>query len=317
MLLPVVGVDRRRRRIVAQLRRQHRVVAELGVAEVEVDGVEPEAVDAALQPEARDGEQLVLHLRLVEVEVGLLLEEVVHDSTAAARCPTPRPSRRRSTASCSAAVPSGLASAQTYQLALGLSRLDRLSRNQRCWSEVWLSTRSIITRRPSSCARCDQRVEVGEGAEHRVDVAVVHHVVAEVEHRRGEERRDPDRVDPEAGDVGQPVDDPGEVADAVAVRILERARIDLVDHRAAPPVAVAAAAACPRGSIRCGTTMLQPPPGSRSCLSRDASGSPRPAGGGFAAGKSWRSPRAGMRRPARTGAAAPGRPRPPRPGPRR
>ena len=31
---------------------------------------------------------------------------------------------------------------------------------------------------------------------------------------------------------------PGEVADAVAVRILERARIDLVDHRAAPPVAI-------------------------------------------------------------------------------
>ena len=49
--------------------------------------------------------------------------------------------------------PSGLGSPQTYQLALGLSRLDRLSRNQRWVSEVWLRTRSIITRSSSSCAR--------------------------------------------------------------------------------------------------------------------------------------------------------------------
>ena len=31
-----------------------------------------------------------------------------------------------------------------------------------------------------------QRVEVGKRPEHRVDVAVVRHVVAEVEHRRGD-----------------------------------------------------------------------------------------------------------------------------------
>jgi hypothetical protein len=136
------------------------------------------------------------------------------------------------------AVPSGFASAQTYQSALGLSRLDRLSLNQRCWSEVWLSTRSIITRRPSSCARCDQRVEIAERAEHRVDVAVVRDVVTEIEHRRAEEGRDPDRVDPERRDIGQALDDAGEVADAVAVRILEAARIDLVDHPAAPPVRI-------------------------------------------------------------------------------
>jgi hypothetical protein len=39
-----------------------------------------------------------------------------------------------------------------------------------------------------------QAVEVVQGAEQRIDVAVVGDVVAEVGHRRLEERRDPDRV---------------------------------------------------------------------------------------------------------------------------
>ena len=48
----------------------------------------------------------------------------------------------------------------------------------------------------------DQRVEIGERAEHRIDVAIVGDVVAEILHRRGEEGRDPDRVDAERGDIG-------------------------------------------------------------------------------------------------------------------
>jgi hypothetical protein len=54
-----------------------RVVAQLLVVEVEVDRVEAEPVDPAIQPEARDGQQFVLHLGVVQVQVGLLLEEVV------------------------------------------------------------------------------------------------------------------------------------------------------------------------------------------------------------------------------------------------
>ena len=50
----------------------------------------------------------------------------------------------------------------------------------------------------------DQRVEIGERAEQRIDVAVVGDVVAEILHRRGEEGREPDRVDAEVGDVGEP-----------------------------------------------------------------------------------------------------------------
>lgn len=84
----------------------------------------------------------------------------------------------------------------------------------------------------------DQGIEVGQGAELRIDVAVVGDVIAEVGYGRAHEGRDPDGVDAEVGHVGQAAGDAGEIADAIAVAVLEGARIDLVDHRATPPVAV-------------------------------------------------------------------------------
>ncbi len=62
-----------------------------------------------------------------------------------------------------------------------------------------------------------QRVEILERAEHRIDVAVVGHVVAHVGHRRLEEGRQPDGVDAERGDMGKPGGDAAQVADAIAV----------------------------------------------------------------------------------------------------
>ncbi len=64
----------------------------------------------------------------------------------------------------------------------------------------------------------DQRVEVGERAEHRIDIAIIGDVVAEIAHRRGEEGRQPDRVDAEARDIVELCGDPRQIADAVAVR---------------------------------------------------------------------------------------------------
>ena len=70
----------------------------------------------------------------------------------------------------------------------------------------------------------DQRLGLGQGAEDRVDVAVVGHVVAGVGHRRGVPGAEPDRVDAERGQVVQAGPDAGEVADAVAVAVGEAAR---------------------------------------------------------------------------------------------
>ena len=86
----------------------------------------------------------------------------------------------------------------------------------------------------------DQAVHRVEIAEVRVDVTVVRDVVAEVRHRRGECRREPDRVDAErffraVVQVVEAVDDALQIADAVAVRVLKAARIDLVDDAMLPP----------------------------------------------------------------------------------
>ena len=81
----------------------------------------------------------------------------------------------------------------------------------------------------------DQLVELRQRAEQRVDVLVVADVVAVVGLRRGVDRREPQDVDAEVGQVVQPLQDAAEVTDAVAVGVLERARIDLVDDGAGPP----------------------------------------------------------------------------------
>ena len=81
----------------------------------------------------------------------------------------------------------------------------------------------------------DKRVEVGERAEQRIDAAIVGDVVAEVGNGRRVDRLYPDGVDAEAFEVIEPRPDAGEIADAVAVRVLKGPWIDLVDNAALPP----------------------------------------------------------------------------------
>ena len=86
-----------------------------------------------------------------------------------------------------------------------------------------------------------QPIEVVKGAEERIDRVVVRHVVADVEPRRRMDGREPDCVDAERsiGPVVQVIqvrDQPGKVADAVVVRVGERARIDLVNDPSLPPI---------------------------------------------------------------------------------
>ena len=89
---------------------------------------------------------------------------------------------------------------------------------------------------PALVHRGEQPVEVGERAEHRVDVLVVADVVAVVVLRRAVDRRQPHDVDAELARGGRGGDSmPGQVADAVAVGVREAARVDLVDDRRLPP----------------------------------------------------------------------------------
>src|SRR5262249_16023305 len=80
-----------------------------------------------------------------------------------------------------------------------------------------------------------QPVEVGKRAEERIDVEIVGDVVAEIGHRRGIDRRDPDGVDPEPVEIIDAIEGAVQVADAVTIAVLKGARIDLIDDGLPPP----------------------------------------------------------------------------------
>ncbi|MDF2805272.1 MAG: hypothetical protein K0S43_218 [Cellulosimicrobium sp.] len=82
----------------------------------------------------------------------------------------------------------------------------------------------------------DEPLRLGQGAELRVDRAVVRDVVAAVRERGHVPGGEPDRVDPEVAQVGEVLAHAREVARAVAVAVREAAHVHLVDHGAAPPV---------------------------------------------------------------------------------
>jgi len=88
---------------------------------------------------------------------------------------------------------------------------------------------------PPRMRLCDERVEIRQRAEQRIDAAIVGNVVTEIGHGRGIDRRYPDGVDAEAVEIVEPPPNAREIADAVTVRILKRPRVDLIDDAALPP----------------------------------------------------------------------------------
>ena len=89
--------------------RSRRVRGQVGVLEEDVEDVEPEAVDAAVEPAADHPELGGLDRRRPPVQLGLLDEERVVVELLALAAPTPSPARRRTRPSCSVAAgsPSG------------------------------------------------------------------------------------------------------------------------------------------------------------------------------------------------------------------
>lgn len=89
--------------------------------------------------------------------------------------------------------------------------------------------------KPATMGLREQIVEIVKAAEARIDAAIVGNVVAVISHRRGIDGRDPDRRDAQLNQIVEPPLDPLEVTYAVAIRILKRARVDLVDYARLPP----------------------------------------------------------------------------------
>ena len=80
-----------------------------------------------------------------------------------------------------------------------------------------------------------ERIKISHCTEDRIDLRVVRRVIAKIGHRRGIDRRQPDGVNAEPSQVGQPPFDSGGIANTVSVAILKRSRIDLVNNGGLPP----------------------------------------------------------------------------------
>src|ERR1700722_9868557 len=83
-----------------------------------------------------------------------------------------------------------------------------------------------------------QVVELGQGPESSIDIAIVRDIVTEVDHRRWIDRRYPKSVHAQPMEIVKAVTDTVEVADTVAVAILKRSRVDLVNDASLPPCIV-------------------------------------------------------------------------------
>jgi hypothetical protein len=80
-----------------------------------------------------------------------------------------------------------------------------------------------------------QAIKIFQRSEYGIDGPIVGHVIAEIPHRRGEERRNPDGVHAQACDIVELLGDPGEIAHAVTVAVAKAAGIDMVDGGALAP----------------------------------------------------------------------------------
>ena len=196
--------------------------------------IDAEAIDAAVEPETHHIVHRRLHAGVTPVEVRLLLQEGVIVILSGGRVPLPGraaeiadPIIRRSAIGRSVApdVPVSL------RIFSASATLD----------EPWMLVGAMVGHEveqnlePAPMGLHQQVVEVSQRTEAWIDVAIVGNVIAEINHRRRVNRRDPDGSDAKADEIIEPLRYSLEVADAVVVSVLKRARIDLIDRTTLPP----------------------------------------------------------------------------------
>jgi hypothetical protein len=208
-----------------------------------VRDVHAEAVDAAVEPEAQHVVEQVGDLGVIPVEVGLCGVEEVEvpllgvaaggDSCPGRAAEVRLPVVGRQLAVVAASVAEDVAGPSVRPGACrkgGLEPRVLVGRVVRHEVDDDLHAGRV-------CGG-QEVIEVGEGPEERVDVAVVGDVVSGISLGRDVERREPDRIDAEVAEIGDLGGESREITDAVAVGVGERARVDLVDDGISPPLGV-------------------------------------------------------------------------------
>jgi hypothetical protein len=212
------------------------VLAGGAVALVQVgDGVEPDPVDAAAEPEVERGEHRRVHRRLVEVEIGLVGVEAVPVVRLRHRIPGPVAGLEVLEDDPGVGVAVGAVAPHVARPGGAAGRRAPRGLEPRVVDRGVVDDQLGDHLEVAAVGLGQQALEVGQRAVVGVDRGVVGDVVAAVAHRRWIERQQPQRGDAEILQVVEPVDQPGQVADAVAVAVAEAAQVQLVDHRLLEP----------------------------------------------------------------------------------
>ena len=199
----------------------------------QVDDVHSEAVDALVAPEAHQVVDLGAQFGVFPVEVRLLDAEQVQVILAGRLVELPyRAAEER--LPVRGHVPVHRRLPEVVVALVGLRILAG-------FHEPGVLVRGVVDHQvehdlqPALVRLCQQFVEVGHRAELGHDGAVIRDVVAVVVVGRGEDGREPDHVHAQPRQIIEPRDHAAQIAHAVAVRVLEAARVNLVDHRILKP----------------------------------------------------------------------------------
>ncbi len=191
--------------------------------------VESQPVDALVQPEVHDALDEPHHVRVVEVQVGLVAEEPVPVELLRDR--VLRPVRRLGVREDDARAGVLRRIVRPHVIVALLVADRRLARG--------LEPRVLIRRviddelgddaQSASMRLVDERLEILARAVVGMDVAVVGDVVAIVLAGRRIERQQPDGVDPQLLDVIELAEQSAEIADAIVVAVEECTHVHFVD----------------------------------------------------------------------------------------
>ena len=174
------------------------VLAVRPVALVEIrDGVEPEAVEADVEPEAQDVQHLLLHVGVVVVEIRLVREEAVPVVLAAQRIP--RPVRRLGVDEDDARLaPARVVVAPDVPVAVRPVAVGAARLEPRMLARGVVHHQVDDHAQPALVRLVDEVLEVVDRPVVGMDVEEVGDVVAAVAQRAREARQEPDAVDARA-----------------------------------------------------------------------------------------------------------------------
>ncbi len=211
-----------------------RVGGQIFVFEVGVEHVQAEAVHTHVQPEAEHIQHGGADLRIAPVQVRLLRVEHVEVVLPGGGVKLPA-------AAAEARLPVVGRAAVRGRIAPEVPVPVRIVPGFARFLEPAVLVRGVVEHQVEDYADAapvgfiQQALKVLHGAKAGIDGVVVGHIVAKVGVRCGEDGRKPDGVHAQVLQVIQLPADSVQIADAVAIGVGKRARVDLVDDAVTPP----------------------------------------------------------------------------------